>query len=74
MRHARNRGKAAAMTTGADYVARHESVEAPGGASATPAARRSTPRPLLFVDGDLEESAANVGVLVPARPARGGPT
>ena len=53
-RHARNRGKAAAMTTGADYVARHEGIE--GGAH---------PRPLLFVDGDLEASAANLGVLVP---------
>ena len=27
VRHARNRGKAAAMTTGAGYVARHEGVE-----------------------------------------------
>ncbi|MGA8979829.1 MAG: glycosyltransferase [Pedococcus sp.] len=53
-RHARNRGKAAAMTTGAAYVARHEGVE--GG---------EHPRPLLFVDGDLEASAANLGVLVP---------
>jgi glycosyltransferase involved in cell wall biosynthesis len=55
VRHARNRGKAAAMTTGADYVARHESVEGAG----------VTSRPLLFVDGDLETSAANVRVLVP---------
>jgi len=53
-RHARNRGKAAAMTTGAAYVARHEGIE--GG---------DHPRPLLFVDGDLEGSAANLGVLVP---------
>ncbi|KQU65111.1 glycosyltransferase [Phycicoccus sp. Root101] len=53
-RHARNRGKAAAMTTGAAYVARHEGIE--GG---------EHPRPLLFVDGDLEGSAANLGVLVP---------
>lgn len=53
-RHARNRGKAAAMTTGAAYVARHEGIE--GGPH---------PRPLLFVDGDLEASAANLGVLVP---------
>ncbi len=57
VRHARNRGKAAAMTTGAAYVSRHEGVEGRvGGADR---------RPLLFVDGDLEESAANVGVLVP---------
>ncbi len=53
-RHARNRGKAAAMTTGAAYVARHEGIEA-----------GPHPRPLLFVDGDLEASAANLGVLVP---------
>jgi hypothetical protein len=78
VRHARNRGKASAMTTGADYVARHESVEStrPGdqtqageqarpGEEAAAGAVRSTPRPLLFVDGDLEDSAANVGVLVP---------
>ena len=62
VRHARNRGKAAAMSTGAAYVARHESVELT--TSAAPSGRR-TPRPLLFVDGDLENSAANVGVLVP---------
>jgi hypothetical protein len=57
VRHARNRGKAAAMTTGAGYVARHEAVE---GRVAGSDARR----PLLFVDGDLEDSAANLGVLV----------
>jgi hypothetical protein len=58
VRHARNRGKAAAMTTGAGYVARRESVEGRvGGADGR--------RPLLFVDGDLEGSAANLGVLVP---------
>ncbi len=58
VRHARNRGKAAAMTTGAGYVARHEGVEGRVGGS-------TDRRPLLFVDGDLEDSAANVGVLVP---------
>jgi hypothetical protein len=58
VRHARNRGKAAAMTTGAGYVARHEGVEGRVGGS-------TDRRPLLFVDGDLEGSAANVGVLVP---------
>ncbi|KRE56170.1 glycosyltransferase [Phycicoccus sp. Soil748] len=57
-RHARNRGKAAAMMTGAAHVARHEAVER--GADATLPAR-----PLLFVDGDLEASAANVAGLVP---------
>jgi hypothetical protein len=46
------------MTTGAGYVARHESVEGRIGGTADR-------RPLLFVDADLEESAANLGVLVP---------
>jgi len=55
--HARNRGKAAAMTTGAAFVARHEQQ---GRVNET-----SAHRPLLFVDGDLEASAANLGVLVP---------
>ena len=59
VRHARNRGKAAAMTTGADYVARQESVEGRDGSG-------RGARPLLFVDADLEDSAANLGVLVPA--------
>jgi glycosyltransferase involved in cell wall biosynthesis len=58
VRHARNRGKAAAMTTGAGYVARYEAVEGRVGGT-------DDRRPLLFVDGDLEDSAANIGVLVP---------
>jgi hypothetical protein len=57
VRHARNRGKAAAMTTGAGWVARHEAVEGRVGGS-------EERRPLLFVDADLEDSAANLGVLV----------
>jgi len=57
VRHARNRGKAAAMATGAGFVARHEAVEGRVGGS-------GGRRPLLFVDGDLEDSAANLGVLV----------
>lgn len=52
LRHERNRGKAAAMTSGADYVARHE-------------AGTSQPRALLFVDADLGESAAATAALVP---------
>ena len=55
VRHARNRGKAAAMATGAAHVARREAVE-DGGRPA---------RPLLFVDADLEGSALHLGVLVP---------
>lgn len=55
VRHERNRGKGAAMTTGAARVAEWERARpAPSG-----------PRPLLFVDADLEASAANLGVLVP---------
>ncbi len=52
MRHRRNRGKAAAMASGAAYVARLEEGSAPG-------------HLLLFVDADLRTSAANVAVLVP---------
>jgi len=43
------------MATGAAHVARREAVEDGG----------RPRRPLLFVDADLEGSAANVGVLVP---------
>jgi hypothetical protein len=58
VRHGRNRGKAAAMTTGADYVSRQKGIEGRVGGAADR-------RPLLFVDADLEASAANVGVLLP---------
>ncbi|MFV0462858.1 MAG: glycosyltransferase [Nostocoides sp.] len=57
LRHPRNRGKAAAMTTGADHVA------AVIGAGAAAYA-------VLFVDADLEASAANVAALLP--PIRAG--
>lgn len=59
--HGHNRGKAAAMATGADAVARHESAESALAGPGRPPGRR----PLLFVDADLEESAANVAVLLP---------
>ena len=52
-RHRHNRGKAAAMATGAGVVAEEERR------------RGDAPRALLFVDGDLEASAANLGVLIP---------
>lgn len=58
VRHDRNRGKAAAMTTGAALVARREADE---GRVGNPGSRR----PLLFVDADLEGSAENLGALVP---------
>jgi glycosyltransferase involved in cell wall biosynthesis len=54
-RHERNRGKGAAMQTGAAYVARHEvALVGVDGAS---------PRALLFVDADLGESAVNTAAL-----------
>ncbi|HEY6794278.1 MAG TPA: glycosyltransferase [Kineosporiaceae bacterium] len=52
VRHPRNRGKAAALTTGADRVAR---LDAEAGLA---------PSLLLFVDADLGESAAATGALV----------
>ena len=66
VRHARNRGKAAAMTTGAAQVAaieqRLQRERREGGEQRD---QPVGPRPLLFVDADLEASAANLGVLVP---------
>ncbi len=56
--HRRNRGKAAAMTTGAAEVVRATRSEAADATGAVPHA-------LLFVDADLEASAANLGVLIP---------
>lgn len=48
IRHPHNRGKAAAMETGAARVARLDAAQ-----------RRAAPRALLFVDADLRESAGN---------------
>ena len=52
-RHRRNRGKAAAMETGAALVAR---LEREAG---------EAPRALLFLDADLEDTAAAAGALIP---------
>ena len=52
MRHARNRGKAAAMETGAEAIRLLEAGEA-----------RACPRHLLFLDADLAESAAGAAPL-----------
>jgi hypothetical protein len=52
VRHPRNRGKAAAMETGADRAAVLQSAIAP-----------SSPYALLFVDADLEDSASSTSVL-----------
>lgn len=62
VRHGRNRGKAAAMETGAAAVAAIDAREGRGGADAA--------HLLLFLDADLEESAANAAALVP--PVRDG--
>jgi hypothetical protein len=53
LRHPRNRGKAAALETGAAEVARLDSAEGRGA------------RMLLFLDADLAESAAAAQPLVP---------
>ncbi|TQJ48972.1 glycosyltransferase [Phycicoccus sp. SLBN-51] len=66
VRHARNRGKAAAMTTGAAQVAAIEQrLQRERREGAEQGDQPVGPRPLLFVDADLEASAANLGVLVP---------
>ncbi len=62
VRHARNRGKAAAMRTGAEAVRLIESAAADRVAS--------RPRHLLFLDADLGASAAAAGLL--AEPVRAG--
>jgi hypothetical protein len=59
VRHARNRGKAAAMETGAEAVRQLEQPD-----------ERTVPHHLLFLDGDLGETAAQAGPL--AEPVRSG--
>jgi glycosyltransferase involved in cell wall biosynthesis len=58
VKHARNRGKAAAMETGAEAV---RLIEA---GAAGPVVTGSGPRHLLFLDADLGDSAAEAGPLV----------
>lgn len=55
--HEVNLGKAAAMTSGAKVVAQREAEDGPF--------RSDTPRALLFVDADLEQSASALAVLTP---------
>jgi glycosyltransferase involved in cell wall biosynthesis len=62
VRHRRNRGKAAAMETGAEAVRLIESAATGSSAIA--------PRHLLFLDADLADSAVNAGLL--AGPVRAG--
>jgi len=64
VRHARNRGKAAAMETGAEAVRLIES------GAAGPVVVGPGPRHLLFLDADLADSAAEAGPL--ADPVRAG--
>ena len=52
VRHSHNRGKAAAMETGAAVVAMRDAAD-------------RVPRLLLFIDGDLGETAVNTAPLVP---------
>jgi Glycosyl transferase family 2 len=69
VRHARNRGKAAALETGAEAVRLLESAGVNGAASAA-SADEATPRYLMFLDADLGETAAQAGPL--AEPVRRG--
>lgn len=57
VRHSRNRGKAAALASGAAEVARLDDLQEDGPEG--PAG----PRALLFVDADLEDSAGSLGPL-----------
>ncbi len=61
VRHPRNRGKAAAMETGAEAA---RLIEAGRVASEAADPAESAPRHLLFLDADLADSAADAGPLV----------
>ena len=65
VRHPRNRGKAAALESGVRRVRELEAADAvahPGDG----AAGGAWPAALLFVDGDLQDTAMNLGVLTDA--------
>ncbi len=62
-RHARNRGKAAAMETGAEAVRVIESDRAGRAGRDGAAAGSPAPRHLLFLDADLAETAQNAAPL-----------
>lgn len=70
IRHTRNRGKAAAMETGAEAVRLIESVPGEPDEPGEPAEAQRGPRHLLFLDADLADSAAAAGPLV--EPIRAG--
>lgn len=63
IRHGRNRGKGAAMETGAEAVALIEQVEAEPRTD-TGSALGKPPRHLLFLDADLADTAAAAGPLI----------
>jgi hypothetical protein len=65
VRHARNRGKGAAMETGAEAVRVIEAERAAAGpgVAGTSANAVARPRHLLFLDADLAETAAEAGPL-----------
>ncbi len=60
VRHERNRGKAAALATGVRALRDLERADAASDPDA------AWPAALLFVDGDLRDTATNLGVLTPA--------
>jgi hypothetical protein len=78
VRHSRNRGKAAALETGAEAVRLLEQVASPGGAAPAGAAGNDAacngagpgPHLLLFLDADLGATAAGAAPL--AEPVRQG--
>jgi Glycosyl transferase family 2 len=72
VRHSRNRGKAAALETGAEAVRLLEQVAEPDGAAANGAAANGAAAPhlLLFLDADLGATAAEAAPL--AEPVRQG--
>ena len=70
VRHARNRGKAAAMETGAEAVRLLESGPADRGTAGAGVGGSRPPHYLLFIDADLGDSAADAGPLV--APVRAG--
>ena len=63
--HVRNAGKAAALETGVRHLRGLEAAEAAATNDENGHGSGHGPRHLLFVDGDLEESAANLHVLLP---------
>ena len=70
VRHPRNRGKAAALESGVRRVRELEAADAAGAPSADAGSPASVagawPAALLFVDGDLQETATNLCVLTAA--------